>query len=613
MRNRKHLRHELLGTLALTGNGIDFTWRNLLRLSETPWLRDHKHATSKRFWDQAPEQIAELISDHGIIITRKSDAAVSELKTAGFDVLEMEGEFLATMSPENMNRLRVITNTATDLLCFTSANMLGNASDPNLTLSSGLSRALMLEQPTLRYSVLDIGPLQQLNFTTACENALKALVAKYYKDDCEFIEKDGLLHISRYGPDFQVNSLFRQRLGHARLSIDRVGMMDTLYFQQLSEPGQGATPPADYVDTEVRAVSLNAKDVYAMSGRVDTRDRTIAFDFSGVVTAIGRDIKHIKVDDRVVAYAPHHLGTAVRAPAGSVHKMLDDEEFTVVAPATYASVFSAEKVYLLVECLGGLGRSLSRWMITRGDRHFVFLGRSGADKPSAKQLVSRLEEAGATVGIVRGDISKAADVTAAVSTCMATGRRIGGFIQAAMVHVEKDAQNEPDFFLLTSSVSGTVGTATESNYCSANGFLDAFARWRRSRGQACVSVGLGMISEVGYLHENPEIEALLLRKGIQPLNGEEFLQIIDLALASEEACRPEESHLLKGLEPAAIRELSARGFDVTSHGVLVEARASVLLASLLAEKEAASTRTCLWLYRLLLRVMSSPWYVTTTE
>ncbi|KAG4220523.1 hypothetical protein PC116_g30998, partial [Phytophthora cactorum] len=180
-----------------------------------------------------------------------------------------------------------------------------------------------------------------------------------------------------------------------------------------------------------------------------------------------------------------------------------------VAPATYLSVFDAEKVYLLVGCLGGLGRSLSRWMMARGARHFVFLGRSGADKPSAKQLVSRLEEAGATVGIVRGDVSKAADVTAAVSACVATGRRIGGVIQAAMglhealftrmpneawhtgidpkwqgtwnlhnalqVHVDNDPQNEPDFFLLTSSVSGTVGTATESNYCSANGFLDAFA------------------------------------------------------------------------------------------------------------------------------------------
>lgn len=145
-----------------------------------------------------------------------------------------------------------------------------------------------------------------------------------------------------------------------------------------------------------------------------------------------------------------------------------------------------------------------------------------------------------------------------------------------------------DFFLLTSSVSGTVGTATESNYCSANGFLDAFARWRRSRGQPCVSVGLGMISEVGYLHENPEIEALLLRKGIQPLTEDEFLQVVDLALASEAPGRAvSEAHMLTGLEPVAIRELSARGFDVTTHGVLVEARASILLASLQAEKEAA--------------------------
>lgn len=125
--------------------------------------------------------------------------------------------------------------------------------------------------------------------------------------------------------------------------------------------------------------------------------------------------------------------------------------------------------------------------------------------------------------------------------------------------------------------------------CSANGFLDSFARWRRSRGQPCVAIGLGMISEVGYLHENPEIEALLLRKGIQPLNEEEMLQVVDLALTSEAAGGTEEAHMLTGLEPGSIRELSAKGFDVSSHGVLVEARASVLRASLQAEKEAKET------------------------
>lgn len=42
LRNRKHIRHELLGTAALTGNGIDFTWRNILKPSEMPWFKDHK-------------------------------------------------------------------------------------------------------------------------------------------------------------------------------------------------------------------------------------------------------------------------------------------------------------------------------------------------------------------------------------------------------------------------------------------------------------------------------------------------------------------------------------------------------------------------------------------
>lgn len=42
MRKRKTPRHELLGTLALAGNGLDYTWRNRLRPSEIPWIKDHK-------------------------------------------------------------------------------------------------------------------------------------------------------------------------------------------------------------------------------------------------------------------------------------------------------------------------------------------------------------------------------------------------------------------------------------------------------------------------------------------------------------------------------------------------------------------------------------------
>lgn len=138
---------------------------------------------------------------------------------------------------------------------------------------------------------------------------------------------------------------------------------------------------------------------------------------------------------------------------------------------------------------------------------------------------------------------------------------------------------------MTSSVSGSVGTAIESNYCFANGFLDAFARYRQSLGRPVSSIGLGMISEVGYLHDNSEIEALLFRKGIQPLNEEEFLQVFDLSLSDTPSAGGMEyeklakSHILTGLEPHGIRKLMEKGFDV-NNGIMQDPR-TVLLSAFL--------------------------------
>jgi acyl transferase domain-containing protein len=42
IRTRKHVRHELLGTGSVAGDGIHWSWRNILHLNEAPWLRDHR-------------------------------------------------------------------------------------------------------------------------------------------------------------------------------------------------------------------------------------------------------------------------------------------------------------------------------------------------------------------------------------------------------------------------------------------------------------------------------------------------------------------------------------------------------------------------------------------
>ncbi|KAI1636396.1 putative polyketide synthase [Biscogniauxia mediterranea] len=300
---------------------------------------------------------------------------------------------------------------------------------------------------------------------------------------------------------------------------------------------------------------------------------------------------------------------------GKIVISLDDYDHNVpVAPSRYRTIFDPLKVYLLVGCLGGLGRSLSGWMLSQGARRFVFLGRSGTEKKSAKDLVSRFENAGAQVQVIRGDVSCAQDVETAVEACTSDGGVLGGVVQAAMVlheelfdgmhsdswhtcvrqkwqgtwnlhHAIEGKDKALDFFLLTSSMTGSVGIATQSNYCAANAFLDAFACWRRNQGKVAVSVGLGMISEVGTLHENPRVEALLLRRGIHPLNEDEFLQVIDLALSDSHSLRsPTSSHLLTGMEPMKVLKLLDQGFEVT-HTVMDDQPSSILASALEVMKD----------------------------
>ena len=103
--------------------------------------------------------------------------------------------------------------------------------------------------------------------------------------------------------------------------------------------------------------------------------------------------------------------------------------FTQVQPERYRTTFDSYKSYLLVGCLGGLGRHITRWMISRGARSFTFLSRSGTDKPAAQALIAELEDAGAKTKVIRGDVSSESAVLAAIE---ATQTPIGGVIQAAM-------------------------------------------------------------------------------------------------------------------------------------------------------------------------------------
>lgn len=100
-----------------------------------------------------------------------------------------------------------------------------------------------------------------------------------------------------------------------------------------------------------------------------------------------------------------------------------------VRPQKYKTEFTADKTYVMVGCLGGLGRSMTKWMMGRGARKFSFLGRSGTDKASARQLIEDLEQNGASCTVVRGDVCNVKDVQKLIDH---VDGPIGGVVQAAM-------------------------------------------------------------------------------------------------------------------------------------------------------------------------------------
>ena len=103
-----------------------------------------------------------------------------------------------------------------------------------------------------------------------------------------------------------------------------------------------------------------------------------------------------------------------------------------IQPPSKELRFSSDATYLLVGCLGGLGRSLTTWMMEKGCKKFAFISRSGADKPEAAKVVELMNDAGAAAQVFRADATNDTDVKKVVSTIRAA-RPIRGVVHATIV------------------------------------------------------------------------------------------------------------------------------------------------------------------------------------
>jgi acyl transferase domain-containing protein/NAD(P)-dependent dehydrogenase (short-subunit alcohol dehydrogenase family)/SAM-dependent methyltransferase/acyl carrier protein len=206
--------------------------------------------------------------------------------------------------------------------------------------------------------------------------------------------------------------------------------------------------------------------------------------------------------------------------------------------------------YLVAGGTSGLGLLSAQWLAGAGARIIVIAGRRGEADPRA---LAAIRATGATVRLVRTDLTDAEAVERLFHDELATLPRVAGMILAAGVlddgvvdqltwdRVEAVlapkalgawslwhhlGQRRPDWLLLYSSAVAMLGNPGQANHGAANAFLDAFAVMARDAGVPTVAVDWGPVAEVGAALR-PASAATLRGLAMLPLAAIEVAGVLD--------------------------------------------------------------------------------------
>ncbi|KAG6160158.1 Type I Iterative PKS [Claviceps purpurea] len=226
-----------------------------------------------------------------------------------------------------------------------------------------------------------------------------------------------------------------------------------------------------------------------------------------------------------------------------------------------SSTIRKDATYLIIGGTGGIGGAIAGQFVNQGAGHLVLLSRSGRWTADIAKLAEVGKASGSHIHVMKCDVGDEESVSLLLSKIRKSLPPVRGIVHAAMVlkdilfekmtfqdyqevvrskisgtlHFDKALDNEDvDFFVLLSSVAGIVGNRGQAAYSGANTFLDAFARYRRQRGLAAISLNLTAVEDVGYLASNASRKREVLRNiSGGSMSEKEVLALVDAALTGK--------------------------------------------------------------------------------
>jgi acyl carrier protein len=171
-----------------------------------------------------------------------------------------------------------------------------------------------------------------------------------------------------------------------------------------------------------------------------------------------------------------------------------------------------------------------------------------------------MEQAGAQVLVLEGDVSRSDHVAAALARVDEHLEPLRGVVHAAAVLVDhtvlglsRESLREVlapkllgafnlhlatrgralDFFALYSSIASLLGSAGQGNYAASNAAIDALAEARRAVGLPATSIQWGPFSEVGLAAAQENRGGRLSQRGLASISLDEGLAALPRLLAHE--------------------------------------------------------------------------------
>lgn len=202
-----------------------------------------------------------------------------------------------------------------------------------------------------------------------------------------------------------------------------------------------------------------------------------------------------------------------------------------VRQASSMIYFSPNKTYLLIGLTGDLGRSMCKWMVTRGARHVVLTSRNPKIVP--KWWLDQLSDMGANIVPMPMDVTSKESILEVDCTIRREMPPLGGVFNGALVITdtifsrltyedllrgiapkvdgskfldELYSTNDLDFFIMFGSTGGMAGHPAQTPYCVGNVYMEDVIRSRRARGLVGSILNSGLIVGVGVVHRDEHRE-----------------------------------------------------------------------------------------------------------